>query len=171
MEFLVYLSHDEGSQSYDLHHMFLLSLYCAVGTGFQLSHFWLHSCIDVMSCTVCTANAQSKMTNSDEEESYYFLSCNISLTLTPQLYRSDVMHSQRWLTLMQRSHIISFHVMFLSHWLHSCIEMSPEHSISDCALWENWILEMYIRRAETSSAPGQSYTSIVITGSLKSQSL
>src|ERR1700734_2143369 len=35
-----------------------------------------------MSCTVCTANAQSKMTNSDEEESYYFLSCNISLTLT-----------------------------------------------------------------------------------------
>jgi len=22
MEFLVYLSHDEGSQSYDLHHMF-----------------------------------------------------------------------------------------------------------------------------------------------------
>src|ERR1700691_5702522 len=54
---------------------------------------------------------------------------------------------------MRRSHIISFHVMFLSHWLHSCIEMSPEHSISDCALWENWILEMYIRRAETSSAP------------------
>src|ERR1700685_3500714 len=39
MEFFVYLSHDEGSQSYDLHHMFLLSLYCAVGTGFQLSHF------------------------------------------------------------------------------------------------------------------------------------
>src|ERR1700689_4848190 len=67
---------------------------------------------------------------------------------------------------MKRSHIISFHVIFLSHWLHSCIEMSPEHSISDCALWENWILEMYIRRAETSSAPGQSYTSIVITGSL-----
>jgi hypothetical protein len=42
MEFLVYLSHDEGSQSYDLHHMFLHSLYCAFGTGFQLvwlSHF------------------------------------------------------------------------------------------------------------------------------------
>src|ERR1700683_1751073 len=46
------------------------------------------SCIDVMSCTVCTANAQSKMTNSDEEESYYFLSCNVSLTLAPQLYRN-----------------------------------------------------------------------------------
>src|ERR1700729_4575348 len=40
------------------------------------------------SCTVCTANAQSNMTNSDEEESYYFLSCNISLTLAPQLYRN-----------------------------------------------------------------------------------
>src|SRR6202167_985861 len=67
---------------------------------------------------------------------------------------------------MRRSHIISFHVIFLSHWLHSCIEMSPEHSISDCALWKNWTLEMYIRRAESASAPGQSYTSIVITGSL-----
>src|ERR1700691_980359 len=67
---------------------------------------------------------------------------------------------------MKRSHIISFHVIFLSHWLHSCIEMSPEHSISDCALWKIWILEMYIRRAETPSAPGQSYTSIVIKGSL-----
>ena len=44
--------------------------------------------------------------------------------------------------------------------------MFPEHSISDCALWESWILDMYIRRAETPSAPGQSYTSIVITGSL-----
>src|ERR1700683_588521 len=31
---------------------------------------------------------------------------------------------------MRRSHIISFHVIFLSHWLHSCIEMSPEHSRS-----------------------------------------
>ena len=39
MEFLVYLSHDEESQSRDSHHMFLLSLYCTVGTGFQLSHF------------------------------------------------------------------------------------------------------------------------------------
>jgi len=46
--------------------------------------------------------------------------------------------------------------------------MSPEHSISDCGMWENWILEMYIKRAETPSAPGQSYTSVVITG--KSQS-
>src|ERR1700685_4345151 len=55
MEFLVYLSHDEGSQSYDLHHMFLHSLYCAFGTGFQLvwlTHFRLHSCTEVMSCTV-----------------------------------------------------------------------------------------------------------------------
>jgi hypothetical protein len=34
MEFLVHLSHDEGSRSYDLHHMFLHSLYCAFGTGF-----------------------------------------------------------------------------------------------------------------------------------------
>ena len=67
---------------------------------------------------------------------------------------------------MERSHIISFHVIFLSHMLHSCVDMFPEHSITHCGLWENWIVEMYIRRAETPSAPGQSYTSIVITGSL-----
>ena len=35
MEFLVQLSHDGGSQSHDLHHMFLHSFYCAFGTGFQ----------------------------------------------------------------------------------------------------------------------------------------
>ena len=34
MEFLVYLSHDEESQSHDSHHMFLHSLYCILGTGF-----------------------------------------------------------------------------------------------------------------------------------------
>jgi len=34
MEFLVYLSHDEESQSHDSHHMFLHSLYCIFGTGF-----------------------------------------------------------------------------------------------------------------------------------------
>ena len=42
MEFLVYLSHDEESQSHDSHHMSLHSLNCAFGTGFQLvwlSHF------------------------------------------------------------------------------------------------------------------------------------
>ena len=72
---------------------------------------------------------------------------------------------------MERSHIISFHVIFLSHMLHSCVEMFPEHSITDCGLWENWTLEMYIRRAETPSAPGQSYTSIVVTGKSQSQSL
>jgi hypothetical protein len=34
MEFLVYLSHDEESQSCDSHHMFLHSFYCIFGTGF-----------------------------------------------------------------------------------------------------------------------------------------
>ena len=34
MDFLVYLSHDEESQSHDSHHMFLHSLYCIFGTGF-----------------------------------------------------------------------------------------------------------------------------------------
>src|SRR6202167_5765189 len=35
MEFLVYLSHDEESQSPDSHHMFLHSLDCILGTGFK----------------------------------------------------------------------------------------------------------------------------------------
>src|ERR1700685_1660138 len=34
------------------------------------------------------SSPHSKMTNSDEEESYYFLSCKISLAPAPQLYRN-----------------------------------------------------------------------------------
>ena len=38
--------------------------------------------------TDCTVLHSQGWLSSDEEESYYFLSCNISLTLAPQLYRN-----------------------------------------------------------------------------------
>ena len=38
--------------------------------------------------TDCTVLHSQGWLSYDEEESYYFLSCNISLTLTPQLYRN-----------------------------------------------------------------------------------
>ena len=84
MEFLVQLSHDEGSQSYDLHHMFLHSF--TVHLAQVSSQFGL--LMEKVMWTDCTVLHSQGWLSSDEEESYHFLSCNISLTLTPQLCRN-----------------------------------------------------------------------------------